>query len=64
MNLVWISFITVFLLILCFSCTLNFIESLHNGDKRIVKQSKIAAIICLGLALIIPIVYILIAYDF
>ncbi|MHA6251497.1 hypothetical protein [Oceanobacillus sp. CAU 1775] len=63
MNLIWISFITVFLLILCFACTLNFIESLQDGDKRVIRQSRLAAITCLSLALVIPLVYTLIAYD-
>ncbi len=44
-------------IILCFYFTLSFIESLRNGDKRIIKQSKIAAITCLTLALLLPIAY-------
>ncbi|WP_226670308.1 hypothetical protein [Metabacillus litoralis] len=57
MNLGWVGIISVLLIVVCFSYTLNFIENLHNGDKRIAKQSKIVAIICLGLALLIPFVY-------
>lgn len=53
----WIGIISVLLLILCFYFTLTFIEELQKGDERIIKQSKMSAIICLGLALIIPIVY-------
>ncbi|MCT2536264.1 hypothetical protein NC661_13490 [Aquibacillus koreensis] len=64
MNLGWISIISVLLIILCFSYTLTFIENIHQGDKRIAKQSKLVAIMCLGLGLLIPIVFILIAYDF
>ncbi|MCP3026442.1 hypothetical protein [Halobacillus sp. A5] len=64
MNLGWISFISILLIILCFSYTLNFIENLQKGDKRLANQSKMVAIICLGLALFIPFVYSLIAQDF
>lgn len=53
----WIGVISVLLLTFCFYFTLTFIEELKKGDERIIKQSKISAIICLGLALIIPIVY-------
>jgi hypothetical protein len=43
------------LIVLCFYFTLTFFEHLQKGDERITKQSKIAAISCVGLALIIPI---------
>ena len=49
----WISIVSVSLILFCYYFTLTFIESLHNGEKRITKQSKIAAIICLALALFI-----------
>lgn len=35
--------------------TLSFIEGLKKSEERVTKQSKAAAIICLGLALFIPI---------
>jgi hypothetical protein len=35
---------------------LSFMESLHNNDKRITKQTKSAAIICLGVALLLPVI--------
>ncbi len=63
MTLGWVSMISILLLILCFIFTLNFIENLQEGDKRIAKQSKIVAIICLALSLFIPIFYFLIAYK-
>lgn len=47
--------ISILLIIFCFYFTLTFIENLGKGDERTIKQSKIAAVICLGLALIIPI---------
>jgi hypothetical protein len=53
MSLGWLSFISISLFILCFFFTLNFIENLHEGDKRVAVQSKITAIVCLGLSLFI-----------
>ncbi|WP_426909891.1 hypothetical protein [Rossellomorea aquimaris] len=53
MTLSWVGFISISLIILCFFFTLNFIENLHEGDKRVAVQSKIAAIVCLGLSLLI-----------
>ncbi|MCM3454783.1 hypothetical protein M3685_12710 [Heyndrickxia oleronia] len=52
-----IGIISTILIIFCFYFTLTFFENLHKGDERITKQSKLAAIICLALALIVPIVY-------
>lgn len=53
----WPGIISVVLIIFCFYFTLTFFESLHKDDERITKQSKLAAVICLGLALIIPAFY-------
>ncbi|MDC3418426.1 hypothetical protein [Aquibacillus salsiterrae] len=64
MSLGWVGFISISLIILCFFYTLSFIENLQEGDKRIAVQSKIVAIVCLGLSLFIPFIFILIAYDF
>ena len=51
----WLNILSIVFIILCFYFTLSFIENLHKGDERITKQSKMAAIICLGLALLIKI---------
>jgi len=59
----WTGIVSVFLIILCFSYSLTFIENLHNGDKRNARQSKVVAIICLSLALLIPYVYSLISLS-
>ncbi|WP_082232787.1 hypothetical protein [Halobacillus massiliensis] len=54
---VWLNIFTVGFVILCFYFTLTFIENVHNrGEERITKQSKAAAIICLVIALFIPII--------
>lgn len=47
-EIIWAS-----LILLCFYFTLTFFEYLHEGDRRITRQSKIAAISCAALALII-----------
>ncbi|MFD2751798.1 hypothetical protein ACFSUM_15510 [Virgibacillus siamensis] len=51
----WHVIISVLLIIFSFYFTLTFIENLHKGeDERVTKQSKLAAIICFGIALVIP----------
>ncbi|SET71346.1 hypothetical protein SAMN05216389_12243 [Oceanobacillus limi] len=54
---VGIGIISIVLIICCFYYTLTFIENLKGDDERVAKQSKVAAIVCLSLALIIPFVY-------
>lgn len=56
----WLGIISFVFIMFCFYFTLLFIENLHKGDERITKQSKLAAIICLGLAFFIPVLYVLI----
>ena len=53
----WLSVISIVFIILSFYFTLSFIENLHKDDERITRQSKTAAIICLGLALLIPVLF-------
>lgn len=53
----WIGLLTPILMIACFYFTLTFFESLRKEDERVKKQSKLAATICLALALLIPAVY-------
>lgn len=52
-----IGIISILLFIFCFYFTLNFIESIHEGDGRVTKQSKLMAIVCLVLSLFIPVLY-------
>ncbi|MEN2768638.1 hypothetical protein [Ornithinibacillus xuwenensis] len=49
-------YIEILFFILCFYYTLTFIENLHNEDKRVTKQAKYAAIVCLILAFIFLVV--------
>lgn len=53
----WVPLITGVFIILCFYFTLTFFQYLKTGEARIVHQSKIAAIICLALALLTPALY-------
>jgi hypothetical protein len=53
----WLGIISIVFIIFCFYFTLSFIENLHKGDERITRQSKLAAIICLGFALLIPVLF-------
>lgn len=56
----WIGILSSILIILCFYFTLSFIENLRTGDERVIKQSKISAVVCLTLALLLPMAYSLI----
>lgn len=47
----------ILFIVLCFYFALTFFKSLRNGDERITKQSKFAAIISMAIALIIGIMY-------
>lgn len=53
----WVGTLSTLLIILCFYFTLTFFENLRKDDERITKQSKLAATICIALALIIPSIY-------
>jgi hypothetical protein len=60
----WIGILTVSLFILCFYFTLTFFEQLRkNEENRIITQSKLAATICIALALLIPVFYNFIIYH-
>lgn len=53
----WSGVLSTILIILCFYFTLTFFQHLREEDKRAIKQSKIAATICLALALLIPVFF-------
>jgi len=53
----WIGIISSLLILSSLYFILSFIESLHKKDERITKQSKIAAILCLGIALLLPVIF-------
>lgn len=59
---IWAGIVTMVLLIFCFYFTLTFIENLHIGDGRILKQSKLAAVLCFGSALFIILIFLLVVW--
>lgn len=48
---------TVLMLAFCLYFTLTYFEHLKQGDKRLIKQSKLFAVITLFLALGVPAIY-------
>ena len=42
--------------ILCFYFTLSFFENLKKGNERLIRQSKFAAVVCMALAILAPVV--------
>ena len=48
---------TVLMLAVCLYFTLTYFEHLKQGDKRLIKQSKLFAVVTLFLALGVPAIY-------
>jgi|GEM_PF-979935 len=53
----WMVIVSALLFVASFYFTLTFFEYLKSEDERVRKQSKIAAVICLAVALLLPAVY-------
>lgn len=53
----WLGVLSTILIVFCLYFTLTFFQNLKTGDERIIKQSKIAAVVCLALGLLIPALY-------
>lgn len=53
----WLGIVSTILFIISIYFTFTFFEYLKTEDHRLRKQSKIAAVICISLALMIPAVY-------
>ncbi|ALS76340.1 hypothetical protein AUC31_14550 [Planococcus rifietoensis] len=53
----WLEILSVVLLIIGFYFTFNFFEYLKSDEDRLRKQAKIAALICIAGAFLIPIFY-------
>ena len=41
----------------CFYFTLMYFQHLKSGDERLIKQSRLAAVVCLAIALLVPAAY-------
>ncbi|MCM3163521.1 hypothetical protein [Metabacillus litoralis] len=50
----WIEILSLILIVLSFYFSLSFFYYLKLGDERAIKQTKLAAVICLALSLFIP----------
>ncbi|MDE0584177.1 hypothetical protein ON064_14190 [Planococcus sp. A6] len=53
----WVGIVSALLFVASFYFTLTFFEQLKLEDGRVSKQAKIAAVICLAVALLLPVVY-------
>ena len=59
----WIDILSRIFIILCLYCVLTFFQHLKNNDERLIKQSKLAAVFCLAVALLVPAFYGLYIYS-
>ena len=59
----WLGIISMILIVLCLYFSLTFFQHLKLGDERLIKQSKLAAVFCLALSLLIPALYGLYIYN-
>ena len=50
----WIGFIPPIMFVGCLYFSLMYFQHLKNGEERKIKQSRIAAVICLAVALLVP----------
>ncbi|WP_025785930.1 hypothetical protein [Sporosarcina sp. D27] len=53
----WLNIVSAVFVIGCLYFTLSFFQHLKMEDQRLAQQSKIAAVVCLAIALLIPAFY-------
>ncbi|PAQ15748.1 hypothetical protein CD798_05280 [Bacillaceae bacterium SAOS 7] len=53
----WIGILSTIFVILCFYFSLTFFQHLKSDNERMINQSKLAAVICLAIALLVPAIY-------
>ncbi|OZI10474.1 hypothetical protein CEW92_16720 [Bacillaceae bacterium SAS-127] len=53
----WIGILSTIFIILCFYFSLTFFQHLKSDNERMINQSKLAAVICLAIALLVPTLY-------
>lgn len=51
----WSDILSTIFIVLCLYCVLTFFQHLKNNDEKLIKQSKLAAVFCLAVALLVPI---------
>lgn len=59
----WVGILSIIFILLCFYSILTFFQHLKNNDERLIKQSKLAAVFCLAVALLMPALYNLYIYS-
>ncbi|KOS69340.1 hypothetical protein AEA09_12730 [Lysinibacillus contaminans] len=59
----WVSILSIIFILLCLYSVLTFFQHLKNNDERLIKQSKLAAVFCLAVALLVPAFYNLYIYS-
>ncbi|WP_039042197.1 hypothetical protein [Sporosarcina sp. ZBG7A] len=53
----WLNILSAVFVIACLYFTLSFFQHLKMEDQRLAQQSKIAAVVSLAVALLIPAIY-------
>ncbi|WP_332646071.1 hypothetical protein [Lysinibacillus sp. 54212] len=60
---IWIGIFSAFMFTVCLYFSLTYFEHLKNGDHRLIRQSKLFAVISLVLALMVPAFYQLYVFN-
>jgi len=60
---IWIGVFTALLFAFCLYFSLTYFEYLKDGDQRLIRQSKIFAVLTLLLALLLPAIYQVFLYN-
>lgn len=53
----WLGLISPVMLVACLYFVLMYFQHLKNEEERLIKQTRLAAIICLAIALLVPAIY-------
>ena len=53
----WMNIVAMIFLVLCFYFTLMYFQYLREADERLIKQTRLVAVICLAIALLAPAFY-------
>lgn len=53
----WIGIVSKLFIVLCFYFTLTFLQYLKVDDKSQTEQAKKGAVLCLAIALLVPVIY-------
>ncbi|MFS0636966.1 hypothetical protein AB1K84_13785 [Mesobacillus foraminis] len=59
----WLGILSAILMVLCFYFFLTFLQHLKAGEQRLIRQSKIAAVLCLAVSVLVPLLYNLYLYS-